>query len=235
MTDPKIAEKIKKLFALGESDNPNESAVALRMAQELMEKHQLTMGAIHLSGVTHADVRSRSSVSQLKAHENLIMWTVSRAFGCFLVFYPSVGKNWAQFRLIGGKAQVPIAAYTGDVLMRKLAHARAEFVKNLPEGYTAKDKTMEADGFCIGWGRAIAETVSKFAGVTEEMTLAIEEYKKVNLGINSKNLANVRDRKLGAAGYEAGRIAGAGESLYRPMGSDAAAGRVGQTFRIAGV
>lgn len=235
MTDDKTLEKIKKLFALGASDNPNESATALRMAQELMAKHNLDTGSLYLSEVTHTDIKSQASVSKLKPHENALLWTVTKAFGCTFMVYTAatdMRDNWMRFRIIGPKSQVPLAAYTAEVLLRKLGNGRKEFMKQFEgRGYDRKSLTMQGDGFSLGWVRAIASTVHAFAGNTPGVTEAIEHYvRKLN---PDGTTAEAQKRKLGALGYEAGEKAAAGESLFRPMGAAKAAARVGETRRIS--
>ena len=49
MADQKILDKISKLLALSESDNPNEAAIALERAQKLMKEHSVTMTDVSLS------------------------------------------------------------------------------------------------------------------------------------------------------------------------------------------
>lgn len=46
MTKENVVEKVRKLLALSQSDNPNEAASAAAMAQQLMEKHAIEMADV---------------------------------------------------------------------------------------------------------------------------------------------------------------------------------------------
>lgn len=72
--------------------------------------------------------------------------------------------------------------------------------------------TCKADGFCHGWTQAISRTVHEFA-LNEEQAKLLESYVEER----SRGKAGVQSRKVGRYGFEAGHVAGANESLHRPV------------------
>lgn len=233
MADDKILERVKKLLALSSSSNEHEAGAALAKAQALMEEHNLTEGKLRLSEITHANVKSQASVSKMKQHELALMNLVARAFGCKVLWMKSHSNsfdNWARFTLAGPKSQIPIAEYTAQVLMRKLASARSEFVSSLPYGLDRVVKTKEADGFCLGWVAGVARTVHAFSGAAE-YSEAIEEYLKTKIQVSDKT-AEAQDREIGAMGYYAGKSRGEQESLNRPMEEGERKLKIGETKKL---
>lgn len=220
MTDEKILSKIKKCLALSQSSEPHEAAAALRQAQKLMEAHGVSQADLQLADIGEVKVRSTASVSKIKNWELNLLSLVTKAFGCSLIW--THGNSWSRsaehayghYTIIGLKAQVPIAEYTAQVLLRKLRKSRGEFTSALPGYLTRQEKTREADGFCLGWVAAISRTVHEFAK-TPELESAIRKYKEVKWG--ELKDADVQSRRAGQYGYAAGHEAAAGESLNRPM------------------
>lgn len=214
--DDKILGKIKKCLALSTSSEPHEAAAALRQAQKLMEMHGVDQLTIDRSEIGEASVRSKASVSRIKQWELKLLKTISRAFGCELLW---IGSNsyrdniYGQYIFIGLKSQVQLAQYTATVFQRKLMNGRNEFVKTLPAYYRRKEKTMEADGFCYGWIEAVSKTVYDFA-LTDETKKMIEEVTKER---TTGGEAKVQNRAIGQHGVNAGFEAGQNESIHRPV------------------
>lgn len=213
--DDRILNKIKKCLALSQSSEPAEAAAALRQAQKLMEVHGVSQADLGLSEIGEAEVKSKASVSRVKDWELRLINLVAKAFGCKLLWLKSNSYSadvYGRYTLVGLKGQVELAQYTCEVLQRKLVAARAKFVNHLPNYLGRKAKTMEADGFCHGWTQAISRTVHEFT-LNEEQAKLLETY----VDERSTGKAGVQSREVGSYGLEAGRAAGANESLHRPV------------------
>lgn len=216
--DERILNKIKKCLALSQSPEPAEAAAALRQAQKLMEMHGISQADLGRADLGEAEVKSKASVSRVKDWELGLLNLVAKSFGCKLMWTSSSSYStdvYGRYVLIGLKAQVQLAQYTAEVLQRKLIKARAQFVQDLPGYLDRQAKIREADGFCHGWVGAIAKTVHEFA-LTDDVKQLIDECIEEKCG---KRKAKTQDRRIGSYGLQAGREAGAGESIQRPVES----------------
>jgi len=218
--DETVLRKIKKCLALSASSEPHEAAAAMRQAQKLMEIHGISQIDVQRSDIGQTDVRSKVSVSKVNPWELKLMATVADAFGCKLMWIPSYSWSenvYGRFTFIGLKSQIELAQYTAEVMQRKLMKARSEFAKTLPSSASRAFKSAQLDGFCLGWTLEVKKTVHAFA-LNEETRLMIESYAQEK----SSGTAKTKDKQYGATGMAAGREAGAGESIHRPMGQRAA-------------
>jgi len=69
----KLLSKIKKLFALSSNNpNSNEAAVAMKMAQKLLEKHNLTVSDLHDKDKVSVTFRSEANATWIKTIYNQI-------------------------------------------------------------------------------------------------------------------------------------------------------------------
>ena len=218
--DEKILNKIKKCLALSASSEPHEAAAAMRQAQKLMEIHGISQIDVQRSDIGELNVSSKVSVSKVNPWELKLMATVADAFGCKLMWIPSYSWSrdvYGRFTFIGLKSQIELAQYTAEVMQRKLMKARAAFAKTINPAASRAFKSSQLDGFCLGWTIEVKKTVHAFA-LAEETKQMIAEYVEEK----STGEAKTKAKTYGAAGYDAGREAGAGESIHRPMGANAA-------------
>lgn len=171
MSDEKVLDRIKKCLALAESRNPNEAATAIKMAQRLMNKHNLE----------HFDVmvkRKTSSVKlnmKLQKHVDLLIRYIGSAFGCDII-YESESTNvnlWNemyqcyQLRLrfhqkvsfIGTEHAATVAMYAFENLHRLMTDARKEFMGSLHGNSRRKTKTEKSDAFALGWVMAVGRNL----------------------------------------------------------------------------
>jgi Protein of unknown function (DUF2786) len=232
MNQPKVEErilnKIKKCLALSTSSEPHEAASALRQAQKLMELHGVSVEAIKMSDISEQQIKSRVSVSKPKTWENNLLKVVGEAFGCDLYWDRSHsyvgGKDvFGSYVYVGIKQQVELAAYTAEVMQRKLMKAKAVYVASLSSYHTRQEKVQKADGFCLGWVASVSDTIYVFAN-TQETTLLIEEYiNSICKGATAKH----RGGSYSRAAFEHGMEVGSSESIHRPMGTNAGQLRIG--------
>lgn len=218
MTDPKLLDRIQKLFALGTSSNPHEAAAAMEKATAMMEEHGFTSTHLGLHQVGEARVKSTQSISKAKDWEINLVTLIARAWGCKIIFSP--GRSWqkdywARFIIVGHKDKVQLAEYTCVVLLRQIAKGRAEFSKTLSDKGYARGKAMTAqlDGFCKGWVGTIRAKVFAFANSPELQVFIDLKIQEITKG----RTIDPQSRGNGTAGNLAGQAAAAGIDLHRPM------------------
>lgn len=214
--DDRIIRKIKACLALSQSPEPAEAAAAMRQAQKLMEKYNISMGEVKAAEIGETSVKSKVSVSRIKQWELNLVKLVAEAFGCRLIWSASSSYSsdvFGSFNLVGTKDQLDLAKYTCEVLQRKIVAGRAKFIKTLPPHLPRKHITIEADGFCHGWVQGVSKTVHKFALSDEHLDLIESHIQRVTGGAKAK----VKGQAIGAHGLSVGREAGAVESLHRPV------------------
>ena len=239
--DPRVLEKIKKCLALSTSDNPNESATALRQAHALMSKYGVSKESITMGDIGEVSVESRTMARNKPAQwEAALASVVGQAFGCKMMIERRMPKkgvklpkrsqgviNEGGYVYVGLKAQVQIAAYTAEVLLRKCKKARTEWIsKNLPGLSTLPGGRRKAsqlgNEFALGWVSRIACVVHEFAH-PPEVESAIDKYiERQATSQNEANEAPVQSSARGrdaasALAWSAGVVAAADESIHRPV------------------
>lgn len=235
--DPKILAKIKKCLALASSDNPNESATAMRQARALMEKHGVSSHEIKMSDIGEATVESRTMARDKPARwETHLASVVGKAFGCQMmvqrmVYSKGLGHaNEGAYIFVGLKQQAEVASYTATVLIRKCKAARQKWLSDnfagLGKGVPGLKRqiTRMGDAFAEGWVASIAKLVADFAN-PPEVDAAIEQHINEKSSGDDAPTRGVADKAVGKheqAAAIAGMRAAKGERLYRPMeGQDA--------------
>lgn len=86
--DEKIVEKIKKLLALSESSNENESKLSMLKAQELLAKHKLSLKEVEEFKVYNSAIKEKlSTVSFTKAKwKSQLAGLIADNFSCYHYF-----------------------------------------------------------------------------------------------------------------------------------------------------
>lgn len=174
--NPKILGKIKKCLALASSDNPNESAIALRQAHALMAEHGVSAEQITMADIGEVSAKSRTMARSKPAQwEGALASVVGRAFGCQLMLKRAPIRrglkaplNDGSYIFVGIKAQAQIASYTFDVLARKCKKARTDWIAEKLDGLSKmqggkRTATGLGDEFAMGWVHRIATVVQDFA------------------------------------------------------------------------
>ena len=130
MADQKILDKISKLLALSESDNPNEAAIALERAQKLMKEHSVTMTDVSLSAISEHNESIPTILKDGRLY-SLLGDIISRSFGVTFL----VSSKRANYRtvisgvcFIGPNDRIATAGYVFTVIARQLAIAKKNFL-----------------------------------------------------------------------------------------------------------
>lgn len=225
--DEKILDKIQACLRLAKSAEPHEAASALRRAQEMMEKYNVSQETLTVGVIVEEPLRSIASASRAKSWEARLIVGVAEAFGCKVTLArgkkPDVvaayklpsRERYATYYFIGPRADAKVAAYAAQVLQRQLQNARGRFTRGLPEFYSRGLKTAEVDAYCMGW---VAEALRKceklkVAPVREK---AIDDYlgpKTINAPSPKVNHRDGGSHLSTARGMEDGQSA----ELHRPM------------------
>lgn len=246
-TDPKILAKIRKCLALSSSTNPNEAAVALRHAQALMRAHGVEAHHVNAPDIAETKTSSRTMSRDKPAHwEAHLAQLVSKAFGCKMfvtkfLFKPGMGYcNEGSYVFIGPKSQSEIASYTAEVLIRKCKDARKKWVADSsgPVQSLSKSKshlTRLGDAFAEGWVIQIEKLVTDFANPKEVDAAITQHIRKQDVSEGECATRSIPANKIGKveklAAYM-GIAAAKGESLHRPMNTQAPASRLSHTRRV---
>lgn len=220
MDQSSILEKIQKCLAMAEHprSNPTEAATALRMAQALMRQHGISEGMLKAAQVYEKTLKA--ATQQRTEWETSLARTIGEAFGVHRWWKTGGGENpdWGfadmgDWGYAGHPSNVEIAAYAHVVLRRILQQQRQEFVAGLPPSLSRGEKTRRAESFVAGFLETVAaacEPLKMDEGMRE--AVAIWREKK---GFQVRRWTGVRAGDSGAAA--AGREAGKGVSLHRPM------------------
>jgi hypothetical protein len=213
MKNRKIIDKIFKCLRLSESNNPNESAAALRQAQRLMDLH----------GINHEQVKS-SEVDTVTVKSQFVeppYWLIAlsdligQAFFC-RAYVSRIKNKQSEFYFIGIGNRVELASYTFTVLQRLLARERRHFVRSLSD-MKKSEKTRRGNVFAQAWLFRIARTIVNFVAdpIVEK---AIDNYVEQHFGVTNdfKSAAVIPDSRDIAA-ISGGYKAAEGVSLFRPV------------------
>ena len=218
----KLKSKIKKLLALSKSPNPNEAASALKMAQELMAEYKVDQDDLNSFEITEETTKTARRNTPPR-YEWDLFYEISVAFGCKVIH--DIKSRGCAWRYIGLRHRAQVSAYIGQVLLRKLRSARAEYIKTLYRVRSRHRKTQRADDFCNAWVSTVTRKLSVFAGLAEEEQKAVDFY----VAKNYPNLRGVNptSRSFGnPADYYNGHRAGEGVQLQHGVGADPRSSRL---------
>lgn len=208
-----IIVKIKKCLALSKSSNEHEAAAALRIAQELMEKYDVSENQILASEVSEQRVKSGARRRPVN-WEAILTDNICRAFGCEKLYSPAVFKGrHGEWVFIGCGPAPEIAKYATTVLLRQAREARRTYIKKHLKRCKPVQKTRRADLYCDGWVRTASDKLHNLI-VPKDHYLAIEAYCSHFIISEMTTIMRVPHGKLGnkgisdyASGYLAGRDA----------------------------
>ncbi len=226
MVDPKMLARLRKLFALAQSSNPNEAALALNRAQALMEE----MGLDDPSLVIEIDEQTAafilSKAKRLPRYEALLRQMICDAMGVEAV------RDYAgAIRFYGSNDRTQVAVYAYTVLARQLARERRKFLAKQSARIKLKTRRGLADSFAEHWVWEATRLLKKMEIPDRERALvkAWEERMYPNM-VASKVSAPGKVRGADEAAL-AGAMAGRRARLDHGV-SGTAQGALGETRRI---
>ena len=184
--DLKILEKIKKCLRLAESGNPNEAAVAMLRAQEMMAKYGVEIAQLEDKetgptrlNIERGSVRSVATATRTKDWEVYLLRKIADAFGCELLFQRGKSKReikykglrsedqFAVYIFIGVGMDTEVARYTAEVLLRQLKKGKSRFSRETTSK-SRGDKTKKVDSYCWGWVRGAVSNIDSMASARKK-------------------------------------------------------------------
>nr|WP_320010484.1 DUF2786 domain-containing protein [uncultured Desulfobulbus sp.] len=119
----RIIEKVRKLLALGDSDNEHEAALAMQRVSELLERHQLDLGSLaQEQQLLHRSINTGKQ--KLPAHRKVICTLLADHFGvrviCGSTYQPDQDRVVKTIELLGPEENVAIAEHCYHFLENRL-------------------------------------------------------------------------------------------------------------------
>lgn len=153
----KIKAKIKKCLALAEdsASASNEAATAIKQAQALMKKHNISSNDIELMEISEKMTDSKPPKKPPR-YLWALMNLVSRVFG--------VEYAYSEYRqkvmFYGHENRAEIAAHVFDVTYSQIKRSRKEYLNGLMNSF---NRARMADSFCIAWVNGVSSKIESFA------------------------------------------------------------------------
>lgn len=213
-----IIDRIRKLLALAQSDNVNESAAAAGAAQRLMTEHQISMDAVEkevVEQVTQDAEPLEENVRQIWKRRLAHVLCGCNGCGSVITGDRSFGKN-GKLMIYGRKSRVDTVRYLYAWLVREVerlaqAHNRGggitwlnSFRSGCVDTVVEKIRAATADtmkGYLLG---ASESARSSALVVVERDRAAIEAFKR-KMGYVATSSAQRTDMNARAEGQRAAR------------------------------
>lgn len=233
-----IIEKVKKLLALGQSDNANERDMALAKANALIAEHQIDMVLLQAAPAVEPLTEGTVDVGSRRPVESkFLSWLLQSHFRVEVInnWRMENGRIVRHMSFIGRKSDVEFASwmysYLTDEFRRRWSYFKASTVAPASERgtflygvYQGLDEKLKAEK-----SEAEARKFQEMAnvGTAEDLrgryTLAIQDEKaqrKAEMARLYPNLSSGRATRLNlrsSSALSAGRHAGRTISLNRPI------------------
>lgn len=191
--DKRYQEKIRKLLALSQSDNPHEAETAKRQAVSLMKKYRIDADELDIISTYPRPIKRKS----IKEYEHILVSSIMEISGVYALDLKrrrvSGGRiAWeSQVEFIGLERDAELAAYSFDVIYPQLEKARKEFQKK----HSAN--AQQADLYCKGW---IVSACRKLVNVFGERDRPEEVVKHRTKKQEGTEPAKVKKTKLSGNG-----------------------------------
>ncbi|GAB1440536.1 hypothetical protein MASR2M36_33210 [Providencia sp.] len=131
-------QKIKKLLNKARNNSSaEEAATALRMAQKLMQEHNLSESDVALSDVTEYEAhRTPSNAAKPPQYMLSLIGVISKAFGVrHYLSWHGITKVRRSVVFYGIEERPQIACYAFEVLSRQLSKGRTEYRNSSAQKY----------------------------------------------------------------------------------------------------
>jgi hypothetical protein len=215
----KIKNRIKKLFALSNSPNASEAALALEMAQKLMAEYGVKRNEVGEFEIIKESVKGNSGKTPPQ-YEVYLIRSVADSFGCELAYgvVKKISKTFYDIgyydyeyghTFIGLEHRVKIATFISDVLLKKIKKARTNYLKSLNRVRIRGNKIKRADDFCLGWAYTVVSKLHEFTSSPDEQKAIDDFVANLNWGNDLKTISRGSVRKSGISDFMNGRHAAA--------------------------
>ncbi|MFM9271403.1 DUF2786 domain-containing protein [Halomonas elongata] len=215
MIPDRIMRKIERCMALSQSANAHEAGIALRHAQQLMQRYGLSEQDITLASVTdHTATVQAGKVPP--RYLNSLAVLVNSAFGTQAIYSATPQISGTQVRWIGqwqflgtdGASQV--AAYAYEVLQRQLIRDRKAYQSGLNRRIKRATRIRRGDAFAEAWVAGARESIVPVE-LPPSASEALEAYAERQCGelnyLTPRQRGQLRHHDYQAVhqGYDAGR------------------------------
>jgi len=175
MDKEKIIEKVRKLLALGGSDNLHEAELALGRASDMMRKYQIKEAEIHKDeGGYKIEIQDHTIILPLGGCPWVrgLVFAIGNAFGCqsiILSYYPGTKRPSYKIKFYGDQADIAtvrlLVQYAFETVCR---FEKAEWLKVLSgEVSTTLTKTAYIHSYRIGVARGMCEVLQRIQNENE--------------------------------------------------------------------
>lgn len=219
MNQKKALEKIRKCLALAKSANTHEAAAALRQAQALMKKYDLSEKDIEGAKAAFSEWQSPYRGTEFAVSELMLIGAVIKTFGVrgICVFSRDTnGRPRKTMRFAGTEGREQLARWALTVLMRAMNSAWLEYRE---KNVVFKGQMLDRESFRVGWATAVEKQIEALA-LTEKQQAIIE----AGLESNTKGMTvasmKVKENDLDLETANAGFKEGSKFRLNRPVGVD---------------
>ncbi len=193
--DHKIVERLKKLLALSASDNENEANLAMRKAEDLMRRHNLSVADVALNG-SSADIESVevSGLTKSKQKWELHLGIcIAHTFNGRAISYRlGPGKGW-RFTFVAGRTDLELIVDLYERLRQTIRRMSSAYVRANPNPYVSP-RTLH-NSYRLGMLRTIKTRLEQ----VRKNTMPNDESRNV-YGMSGKELmvvkSNAVDRKV---------------------------------------
>lgn len=145
-----VCKKIKNCLNLSSSSNQFEAATALKQAQFLMQKYNITESDLLIFEINEKSIDT--DLMRYKFTDIKLANTIASVFDCGFYWINSKNK---KFVFYGIEPNLTIAIYAYNVLLPILKKARKTYVSSLHGNYKLKNKRKLGDQFTLGWLNSI--------------------------------------------------------------------------------
>lgn len=229
----KVIEKVKKLFALANSSNEHEAALAASKAMEFLAEHNLAMSDVEIKAKESADILTIPCAKTMALWNLQILNAVKRAFNCEAFTYGRAGK----VTFVGIGQDVEVASYTYIYLFATVTRIADEYVLRISEADRAvgrieirkQQRRDQKFSFQMGCAAAIREKLEATTKTVQVTSFALVPIKDALIAKTIKTQFNVSttsvksNRRRDHDGYIDGLAAGAAISINPAVSAAGAA------------
>ena len=227
MSNEKLIDRIKKLYALAGSANEHEASLAMERAADLMREHGISKEAV--SDSPFAGDPTFEAVWQLtrEAFNGPLVYAIAKAFGGSTVGMPGEGK----YDVLGTPAIIVTikGMYEFSLLtIDRLTHHEMQ-APDLPPFASGAEKTKYKNRYRAGLASGMMETLNAITRQNAQAQRDKSQYglvlvtnsQKVQVALKQKypRLTNSSSRGLGGHGFGNGKATGRGVGFSKQTGN----------------
>lgn len=208
-----LYNKIQKLLSLGTgSVQGNEAEVALKMANDLMQKHNITMSELNAASREEELGKLEKFSNGDKAYkiwERILMSSLAKLFDCRVVMSSLPGTTRKTMYIVGRESNTRTAQLMYNWIHDKtMQEARERF----------GSKTSMRNSYCVGVAQAISNKVLEMKKENDKTDNGwglvaineVDQFMKAEFGAltRSRSRLSASDNRAAAAGYSEGEKIG---------------------------